>query len=451
MRSLQQFLFRRVDNSPVILFRIFFGALMFCEGIGAILTGWVKETFVEPAFTFNFIGLDFLQVLVGPQMYAVYILISLLGIAIMIGWRYRLAVFLFTILWGATYLCQKSHYNNHYYLVWIVGMFLCIVPAHQYKSVDAGRIRGLESGTIPFWCIFIFQLQIAIVYFYAAVAKIYPDWLHANVIGLWLANRSYDTFLWGDGFADTLKAIFSSRPTHYLISFAGIFFDLLVVPAFLWKRTRTIALAASLIFHLTNSYLFEIGVFPYFAISMVVFFYPRALIRKKFFPRKVAIEETDPGMDMPSGKWLVYLLAGWFAVQLYLPLRHWRIPGDVLWTEEGHRLSWRMMLRSRYGYAHFHVVNTAAGISDYIKLRDYLSANQVNDVSTKPDMIWQFARKLEDEYRRNGDVDDVEIYVNARVSINGRTREALVDPEFDISAVPWKRFGHQEWLLPRPW
>ncbi|MBX2844630.1 MAG: HTTM domain-containing protein, partial [Saprospiraceae bacterium] len=59
---------RPIDNSPLIAFRIFFGVLMFFESIGAILTGWLKETFVDPKFTFNFMGLDFLQVLVGPQM-----------------------------------------------------------------------------------------------------------------------------------------------------------------------------------------------------------------------------------------------------------------------------------------------------------------------------------------------------------------------------------------------
>ncbi|WP_316930169.1 HTTM domain-containing protein [Leeuwenhoekiella sp. MAR_2009_132] len=36
-------------------------------------------------------------------------------------------------------------------------------------------------------------------------------------------------------------------------------------------------------------------------------------------------------------------------MQLELPLRHWIIKDDVLWTEEGHRLSWRMMLRSKGG------------------------------------------------------------------------------------------------------
>ncbi len=35
--------------------------------------------------------------------------------------------------------------------------------------------------------------------------------------------------------------------------------------------------------------------------------------------------------------------------QVYLPVRHYFIPGNVFWTEEGHRMAWRMMLRNKAG------------------------------------------------------------------------------------------------------
>ena len=58
-------LFTRIDNSALIIFRVFFGFLIAAEAIGAIFTGWVKRTLIEPQFTFNFIGFDFLQPLPG--------------------------------------------------------------------------------------------------------------------------------------------------------------------------------------------------------------------------------------------------------------------------------------------------------------------------------------------------------------------------------------------------
>ena len=65
---LNEFLFKRIDNSPLIVFRIIFGLLCFLESVGAIFTGWIKRTLVDPEFTFNFIGLDFLQPLPGNGM-----------------------------------------------------------------------------------------------------------------------------------------------------------------------------------------------------------------------------------------------------------------------------------------------------------------------------------------------------------------------------------------------
>lgn len=45
----------------------------------------------------------------------------------------------------------------------------------------------------------------------------------------------------------------------------------------------------------------------------------------------------------------VALLAVFVAIQIGMPLRHHLDPGDVAWTEEGHRYSWRMKLRSKSG------------------------------------------------------------------------------------------------------
>ena len=69
---LNRWLFKHIDNSALIVFRFFFGFLLAAEGFGAILTGWVKRAFVEPQFTFNFIGFDWLQIFVGEYMYVHY-------------------------------------------------------------------------------------------------------------------------------------------------------------------------------------------------------------------------------------------------------------------------------------------------------------------------------------------------------------------------------------------
>jgi len=95
---------KRVDSSPIIVFRIFFGFLMWVESWGAILTGWVSETFVHTPNTLPFIGFEWTRFMIGDFMYVFYMLMGILGIMIMLGYRYRLSTRLFFAMWGLSYL-----------------------------------------------------------------------------------------------------------------------------------------------------------------------------------------------------------------------------------------------------------------------------------------------------------------------------------------------------------
>ncbi|HLT53207.1 MAG TPA: HTTM domain-containing protein, partial [Flavobacteriaceae bacterium] len=82
---LDKILFKHIDNSPLVIFRIIFGLLCFLESVGAILTGWVNRTLIEPEFTFTFIGFEWLQPLPGSWMYVYYAVMGLFGLGIMLG------------------------------------------------------------------------------------------------------------------------------------------------------------------------------------------------------------------------------------------------------------------------------------------------------------------------------------------------------------------------------
>ncbi len=86
---MDRFFFQRIDNTGLSLWRIAFGLLISIEAFGAILTGWVKDILVDPEFTFNFIGFDFLQPLPGNWMYYYYVLMGCFGILVMVGYKYR--------------------------------------------------------------------------------------------------------------------------------------------------------------------------------------------------------------------------------------------------------------------------------------------------------------------------------------------------------------------------
>jgi len=96
---------------------VVFGALIATEAFGAIATGWLRRTLIEPEFTFNFIGFEFLQPLPGNGMYFYFVLMGIFGLLVMVGYKYRFSMFCYALMWSCVYLMQKTAYNNHYYLL----------------------------------------------------------------------------------------------------------------------------------------------------------------------------------------------------------------------------------------------------------------------------------------------------------------------------------------------
>lgn len=430
---MNQLFFKNIDNSPLIVFRIFFGFLISCESFGAIITGWVKRVLIEPKFTFSFIGLEWLQPLPGYGMYFYFIIMGLFGIAIMLGYRYRIAIIGYTILWAGVYFMQKTSYNNHYYLLLIISFYMIFLPANQYASLDVKQQRIHKQNTMPYWISLLFIVQVTIVYFYAAIAKFYPDWLDGTFTKLLLSGTTSNEFL--------LK-IFLNKYFYLFIAYAGILFDLLIVPLLLFKKTRTIALAASLSFHLFNAIFLQIGIFPFFALSFSLFFYSPEKIRKLFFKNKPSIEESIVSNYFGKRIFLYFLIPFLF-IQLLLPLRHHLIEGDVLWTEEGHRLSWRMMLRKRDGFINFKIKNNDTGEITSYDYHKNLSPKQANTLATKPDFIWQYCQRIKQEYSGK----NISIFIDCKNNINNGEFKTLIDPKQDFAKAKWNYFWHNEWVL----
>ncbi|GAA0872913.1 HTTM domain-containing protein [Gangjinia marincola] len=429
-------LFKQIDNSALVVFRMCFGFLITCEAWGAIATGWVKRVFVEPQFTFNFIGFDFLQPLPGDGMYYYFGLMGIFGVFVMIGLKYRWSMLAYAVMWACVYLMQKSSYNNHYYLLMLLNFIMCFLPASRYASIDVLLKPSFKKISMPRWVLVFIILQLWIVYTYAALAKLYPDWLDSSVPGILMKARA-DYWLIGD--------VLQEPWIHKIIAYVGIFFDLLIIPALLYKRTRTFAFVVSIFFHLFNSIIFQIGIFPYLSLAFTLFFFPSELIHRLFLRRKPYYEE-EKIIVPPYKNLFIAALSVWFIIQVALPSRHWFFTDNVLWTEEGHRLSWRMMLRSKSGSSSFKIVNKTTGKETYVRKRDYLSPKQLRSINTKPDFIWQFAQRLKEEYAEKG--EEIEVYVRARVSVNGRKSQILIDPTVDMAAAPYYHFKHNPWILP---
>ncbi len=434
---LNRWLFQQVDNSALVVFRALFGLLIAIEAFGAIATGWVRRIFIEPNFTFNFIGFEFLQPLPGNGMIWYYAIMGIFGIFVMLGFKYRLSMIVYTIMWSGVYLMQKSSYNNHYYLLMLLCFVMCFLPANRWFSLDARIKPAISRISMPRWVWIFIVLQLWIVYTYASVAKLYPAWLDGSFPALLMKSKQ-DYWLVGE--------FLQQGWIRYAIAYFGLLFDLLIIPLLLWKRTRLPVFLAAIFFHLFNSFIFHIGIFPYMSLAFCIFFFPTETINKIFLRNKKKHYDGDEVIVPPYRNFLIGAMSVWFVIQVSLPLRHWFFKDDVLWTEEGHRLSWRMMLRGKSGRVAFKVVEKGTSDTIYVDKKDYLSRKQMRAITSKPDLIWQFAQRLEEEYAEKG--KQVEVYVEGKISVNGGPYKPLIDPKVDLAAEKWQHFKHHDWILP---
>ena len=152
----------------------------------------------------------------------------------------------------------------------------------------------------------------------------------------------------------------------------------------------------------------------------------------------------------PSGRcgrrWAVALLGVWVAVQVLLPLRHYAIPGNVHWTEEGRDFSWHMKLRDKQSGVYFEVIRPGEEVQ-VVQPEEHLTGWQVSKMASRPRMVLQYARHLERLSQERGE-GNVEVRGHVFSALNGRPPQRLVDETVDLTAVtrPW--WGHAFWILP---
>ena len=433
-------LFTEVDNSPLVLFRMFFGLLVIGESVGAIVTGWVHRAFIEPEFTFTFIGFEWLEPLPGYGMYYYYILMALAGLSMALGYRYRAGAITFAILWTGVYLMQKTHYNNHYYLMVLLGWVMAILPANKRFSLDVFYGRVTKSETCPRICHKFFVAQVVLVYIAASLNKVYPGWINAEPISMWFnAKSSYPV----------IGSLLGQEWFQYFISYGGIGYDGLIVPILLFRETRKLGLVLSIVFNIFNSIVFQIGVFPYLMIAFSIFFYAPDQISKFFFRKRIPAREKVYQGQEPIKKLVYYVFMFVMVGQVLLTVRHHLYEGDVHWTEEGHRMAWQMMLRSKSGSGDYIVRNNDTQEEELVDPYDHMTRKQARKLAYLPDFVWQFSRRLEQKYKAKG-WNNISIYFKGKARLNKSPYGPLIDPEVDLLQQPWERFGRSDWIIPYP-
>jgi len=434
--------------APLVIFRIGFGLLMLISIIRFWYNGWIETQYIQPKFFFSYYGFEWVKPL-GVYTYALFAFCGLSAFLVAIGYKYRLAIIAFFISFTYIELMDKTTYLNHYYCISLLSFVLMFLPAHVQFSLDA-FIRKKEYTTIPKWCIDSLKLLLGLVYFYAGLAKINSDWLfRAMPLKIWLPSK-YDLPLIGN-------TVMQEEWFHYAMSWSGMLYDLCIPFLLLYKRTRLLAFVAVVFFHVFTRILFPIGMFPFIMIvSTLVFFEAPfhqkiiAFLRRKLKPVTTLFTKNGiinlKSYTYSSKKIVLPLLIVFFSMQLFLPFRYLYYPGELFWTEEGYRFSWRVMLIEKAGYANFKIVNKETRNFFYVENNDFLTSMQEKQMSTQPDFILEYAHFLGDHFKKDGH-KNIQVFVESYVGLNGRLSSLFIDPNIDLYQEK-ESLSHKDWILP---
>ncbi|MCB0568258.1 MAG: HTTM domain-containing protein [Phaeodactylibacter sp.] len=450
-------LFQPVDIASLVFFRIAFGLLGFTD----VLNTWVyyhlmKDAYTPAGFQFRYYGFEWVRPLPDPWMSILFLFICALAILVAVGKWYRISASLFALGFTYIFLLEKAFYLNHGYLFCWISALMPLLPANRAFSADVLRKPVLYRPAIPFWPLFLLRFLMGVVYVFGGIAKLNADWLHAVPLAQWLDAK---------GNIPLLGPLLEQGWMAWFMAYGGLLLDLSVVGFLLFRRTRPWAFAAVIFFHLMNLLVFSIGIFPYLSLALTALFFPPSFPRQavgwlvarvrlvarlqEWWLRRIGTAEEKEPLWQEHLRWRPVITAGIAVFILFhfaVPWRHHFFPGDVAWTEEGHRYAWRMMLRSKHGYGHFTVLDLDSGQRETANPGLWLSRKQEHKLYTHPDMILQFAHFLRDKYREQG--RHVAVYADIQVQLNFRKYSPLIDPMIDLAQEKWRFFRRSEWILP---
>lgn len=435
---------KTTSAAPLAIFRIALGLLLFGSVIRFWAKGWIHELYIAPKYFFPFYGFDFVRPL-GDLTYVLFAACAISALFVAIGFYYRISSIALFLTFTYIELIDKSNYLNHYYFISMICLVMIFLPAHVYFSIDARRNKELLSDQIPNWCIDSIKLFVCIVYVLAGVAKINSDWLlEAQPLRIWLPAKN-DLPLIG--------SLFNYLWVAYAFSWLGCIYDLSIPFLLLKKSTRVLAYSAVIIFHTLTAILFPIGMFPYIMIATALIFFSSqfhmAIIGKLGQLLNVSKEFLNPSVvykySNVRSKVLLTALGIFVLFQTIIPLRYACYPGELFWTEEGYRFSWRVMLMEKAGYAEF-TVKDADGTQVIVDNKEFLTPLQEKMMATQPDIILQYAHILRDHYSKQG-FESPKVYVDSYVALNGRMGKPLVDPNTDLASQK-ESFRPKPWILP---
>lgn len=433
------------DIASAVFFRVAFGLTCAYWAWDYLNSGRVTRLYVEPDFHFCYPLLWFIQPLPGNGMYWLFLVMLVLSLLIAVGWFYRLASIAFAACFSYFFLIERTNYQNHYYLICLLAWLLPVLPLNTSLSVDCRTGRTKPNERTAAWVYWTLQFYVGLPYFFGGIAKLTPDWLLGQPMGIFLATKSEVPII---GSWLTMPA------AAMLLSIAGLVFDLAIVPLLIWQKTRFAAYMVCLLFHTINAALFQIHIFPWFMIlASTVYFqpsWPRWVLGAKIVESDAAFESSAAeSTEKPAvaSRWLVVLASLLVAFHCLWPLRSRLYNEETSWTERGHLFSWRMMLRAKevgIGYA---IVDSATGRAANVDHKQFIDPEQAEKFARDPELIRQMAHFIADKFEKEMHRRP-EVHAFVLASLNGRKPQLMIDPNVDLAAQSAAWWRTPTWIVP---
>ena len=445
-QSVTKYFTTYTSTATLAFFRLAFGLMMLLSLVRFAAYGWIDKFYIQPNFHFTYYGFEWIKPL-GIYTYLLYSIAGIASFCVAIGFKYRISIITFFLTFTYIELMDKTYYLNHYYFISLVSFVLIFLPANAYFSVDSYKNKNLAFAKIPRWNIDILKVMLAVVYFYAGLAKINSDWLlEAMPLRIWLPTNA-DLPLIGAFLKETWVA--------YFFSWFGMVYDLGIVFLLINKKTRLLGFFFVVAFHVLTRILFPIGVFPYVMIISTLIFFDGSFHQKVLFyisrliNRPTEIWENNKTKVVTFTKLYqtkVLFLGSFLVLQLAFPFRYLLYPNELFWTEEGFRFSWRVMLMEKAGYTEFKVTDALTQKTIYVDNSQFLTRFQEKQMAFQPDFIVQYAHYLHDFYKKRG-INNPIITTDSYVALNGRLSQRYIDPTINL-AQENDTFQHKNWILP---
>ena len=177
-------LFKPIDGIGISIFRIIFGFSTAFETFFQVRSGYYTR-YLDIGIAYYYPGFSWLPQMPLEWVNPFFYIIAFLGLLVAMGLFYRVAIVLYFILFSYSFLMNPMIYNNHWYLNSLIALLFIWIPAHKYLSIDALIYNLKEKLSFQWWHLAVLKFQIGIVYIFAGISKINPDWLRGEPLTTW--------------------------------------------------------------------------------------------------------------------------------------------------------------------------------------------------------------------------------------------------------------------------